>query len=64
MRTSIHEAVVTDDRWDVGRWGVPINQSDQAATLGLFNGALLLGVRLLGVRVSRAESRAIMHLWK
>ena len=44
--------------------GLPINQTDQASTLGLFNGALLLGVRLLGVRVSKSESRAIMHLWK
>ena len=47
-------------QWDVARWGLPINQTDQAATLGLFNGALLLGVRMLGVRVSRDESRAIM----
>ncbi len=46
------------------RWGLPINQADQAATLGLFNGTLLLGVRALGYRVSRDESRAVMHLWK
>ncbi len=44
--------------------GLPINQTDQAATLGLFNGTLLLGVRALGYRVSRDESRAVMHLWK
>lgn len=30
----------------------------------MFNGALLLGVRMLGVRVGPQESRAIMHLWK
>ena len=52
------------DRWDIARWGLPINQSDQAATLGLFNGVFLLGVRALGVRVTVAESRAVMHLWK
>ncbi|MFL6090974.1 MAG: oxygenase MpaB family protein [Aeromicrobium sp.] len=51
-------------KWDVERWGMPINQSDQAATLGLFNGVLLLGSRGLGARVSRADSRAYMHLWK
>jgi hypothetical protein len=51
-------------RWDVAKWGVPINQSDQAATLGLFSGVLLLGSRALGVRITRDESRAVMHLWK
>lgn len=50
--------------WDVERWGLPINQSDQAGTLGLFDAVVLLGVRALGVPVSRAESRAVMHGWK
>lgn len=52
------------DTWDVARWGLPINQADQAGTLGLFDGVVLLGVRALGVPVTRAESRAVMHLWK
>ena len=64
MHALVNHQFETNGRWDVEQWGLPINQSDQAATLGLFNGALLLGVRLLGVRVTRAESRAIMHLWK
>ena len=51
-------------RWDVERWGLPINQTDQAATLGLFDAVVLLGVRTLGVPVSRADSRAVMHLWR
>lgn len=51
-------------RWDAATWGRPINQTDQAATLGLFSGTLLLGVRALGVPVSRADSRAVMHLWR
>ncbi|MER6672721.1 oxygenase MpaB family protein [Streptomyces sp. NPDC000983] len=51
-------------RWDAESWGLPVNRSDLAATLGLFNAVQLLGVRLLGVRVSRADSRALMHLWK
>ncbi|MDP2772630.1 MAG: oxygenase MpaB family protein [Nocardioides sp.] len=53
-----------EPRWDVERWGLPINQSDQAATLGLFDAVVLLGVRTLGVPVSAADSRAVMHLWK
>ncbi|MGA5461699.1 oxygenase MpaB family protein [Mycobacterium sp. NPDC050041] len=64
MHALVNHQFETNGRWDVAHWGLPINQTDQAATLGLFNGALLLGVRLLGVRVSGAESRAIMHLWK
>ncbi len=51
-------------RWDVERWGLPINQADQAATLGLFDAVVLLGARALGVPVSAQESRAVMHLWK
>lgn len=53
-----------EPRWDTERWGLPINQSDQAATLGLFDAVVLLGVRALGVPVSAADSRAVMHLWK
>jgi hypothetical protein len=51
-------------RWDIARWGVPISQSDQAATLGLFSGVLVLGSRALNVRITPDESRAVMHLWK
>ncbi|WP_313404212.1 oxygenase MpaB family protein [Aeromicrobium sp.] len=51
-------------RWDVERWGLPINQADQAGTLGLFDGTVLIGVKALGVPVSRDESLAVMHLWK
>jgi hypothetical protein len=52
------------DEWDTARWGLPINQADQAATLGLFDGTLILGCRALGVRIPPSDSRALMHLWK
>ncbi|EFQ81933.1 hypothetical protein HMPREF0063_12945 [Aeromicrobium marinum DSM 15272] len=51
-------------RWDAARWGRPINQTDQAATLGLFSGVVLVGCRSLGARITRDESLAVMHLWK
>ncbi|MFI8858064.1 oxygenase MpaB family protein [Streptomyces prasinus] len=60
----VNHEVEGGGRWDVARLGLPVNQSDLAATLGLFNAVHLLGVRLLGVRVTRADSRALMHLWK
>lgn len=53
-----------EPQWDSATWGLPINQADQASTLGLFDGVLLLGARALGVPVSRRDSRALMHLWK
>jgi hypothetical protein len=52
------------DRWDTARWGLPVNQADQAATLGLFDGTLILGCRALGVRIPPSDSRALMHLWR
>ncbi|BBY95507.1 hypothetical protein MGALJ_51760 [Mycobacterium gallinarum] len=64
MHALVNHQFETNGRWDIDQWGLPINQTDQAATLGLFNGALLLGIRLLGVRVSKSESAAIMHLWR
>ena len=51
-------------KWDVEQWGMPINQTDQAATLGLLNGVVLIGTRGLGARISKADSRAYMHLWR
>ncbi len=62
MHALVNQRITPD--WDVERWGLPINQSDQAGTLGLFDAVVLLGVRALGVPVSRAESRAVMHGWK
>ena len=53
-----------EDGWEIDRIGLPINQSDQAGTLGLFDGALLVGCRSLGVPVSRADAHAVMHLWR
>jgi hypothetical protein len=50
--------------WDTARWGLPINQADQAATLGLFDATLILGCRALGARIPPSDSRALMHLWK
>lgn len=64
MHALVNQRFETNGRWDSGRWGLPINQSDVAATLGLFNSTALLGARLLGCVVSREDSRAVMHLWK
>ena len=64
MHALVNRRFETNGRWDVGQWGLPVNRSDQAATLGLFSSTGLLGARLLGWVVTPAESRAVMHLWR
>jgi hypothetical protein len=63
MHAFVNDHLERDPTWPWERLGVPINQYDQASTLGVFSTSFLLHARLLGVRVSRADSAAIMHLW-
>lgn len=49
--------------WDSGDRGLPVNQFDQAGTLGLFSITFLLHTRVLGVRYTRREADAVLHLW-
>ncbi|MCR5978876.1 DUF2236 domain-containing protein [Gordonia jinghuaiqii] len=64
MHALVNERYEHNGRWDIEQWGLPINQTDLAATLNLFSGALMMGVRALGVPVGHDDSRALMHLWK
>lgn len=63
MHAFVNDHLAQDPTWDAGWHGVPINQYDQASTLGVFSTSFLLHLRLLGVRVSRADAAAVMHLW-
>ena len=63
MHAFVNHHLERDPTWPWEKLGVPINQYDQASTLGVFSTSFLLHARLLGVRVSRADSRAVMHLW-
>ncbi|QCQ92580.1 oxygenase MpaB family protein [Rhodococcus sp. SGAir0479] len=49
--------------WDSAARGLPVNQFDQAGTLGLFSITFLLHTRVLGVRYTRREADAVLHLW-
>lgn len=60
----IRRAVARRPEWDAERWGVPINQVDMLATYLAFGPVSLLGVRLFGVPVGRADAGAAMHLWR
>ncbi|MDI3387509.1 oxygenase MpaB family protein [Streptomyces sp. B-S-A8] len=53
-----------EPRWDTARWGLPVNQADQAATLGLFDGTVIVGCLGLGVRLTRVQRDDLMHLWR
>ncbi|MGW2181128.1 oxygenase MpaB family protein [Streptomyces sp. NPDC001732] len=53
-----------EPRWDSARWGLPINQADQAATLGLFDATVIAGCLGLGVRLTRRQRDDLMHLWR
>ncbi|WP_433791541.1 oxygenase MpaB family protein [Actinoplanes sp. CA-252034] len=63
MHALLNARLEADPTWDRELRGVPINQYDQASTLGVFSTSFLLHLRLLGVRVSRADAAAVMHLW-
>ncbi|MGW8374720.1 oxygenase MpaB family protein [Streptomyces sp. ODS28] len=51
-------------RWDTARWGLPINQADQAGTLGLFDATVIAGCLGLGVPLTRRQRADLMHLWR
>lgn len=57
-------AATLEPRWDVERWGLPLNQTDLAGTLGLFDGTVVVGCRALGVRITAREAHAYLHLWR
>ncbi|AEV83665.1 hypothetical protein ACWT_2776 [Actinoplanes sp. SE50] len=63
LHALVNARLENDPTWDHAGRGLPINQYDQASTLGVFSTSFLLHLRLLGVRVTRADARAVMHLW-
>ena len=63
MHAFVNYQLERDPTWDWALRGVPINQYDQASTLAVFSTTPLLQARLLGFRVSRRDSRGVMHLW-
>jgi hypothetical protein len=50
--------------WDADMYGLPINQGDMQATNLGFSVVYLLAQRALGVIITRAEGRDVMHLWR
>lgn len=63
MHALVNARLEADPAWAWGERGTPINQYDLASTLGVFSTSFLLHLRLLGVRVAKADGAAVMHLW-
>ncbi len=51
-------------QWDAAWLGLPINQVDMQATYLAFSAVQLLGLRMTGMLISRADADAVMHLWR
>jgi hypothetical protein len=68
IRVRLMHAFVRDrllrSGWDTSRWGMPINQADMAGTVLSFSVTYLMGLRMLGFVVSRAERAALIHFWR
>src|SRR4051794_35610976 len=63
MHAFVNRQLERDPTWDWAFRGVPINQHDQAGTIGSFSTSYLLQARALGIRIPPADAAAIMHLW-
>jgi hypothetical protein len=64
IHAMIRRRVAGLPEWQAEELGLPINQTDMAATWLGFSALLLVGVRAMGVPVTRGEAHAVMHLWK
>lgn len=64
MHAQVRRMLLASPRWRTDLWGAPINQHDMAATTLLFSLVTLMGLRQLGLHVTRDESDDYMHLWR
>lgn len=65
IHAMVRHQLVTDGEWNEAEWGVPINQTYSALTIG--GGFLALPMLVagdLGIQYSAAEREAIAHLWR
>lgn len=64
MHGLLRRSVERRPDWSSRAWGLPINQTDMAATHLAFSVTFLIGSRALGIRISRDDGHAVMHLWR
>ena len=64
MHAQVRRLLLQSGRWDHALWSAPINQHDMLGTIFLFSQVFLDGLRMLGLRISRAEADDFIHLWR
>jgi ER-bound oxygenase mpaB/B'/Rubber oxygenase, catalytic domain len=64
MHAQVRAAMTGRADWDYEAWDHPVNQLQTTGTLLLFSLVMLLGSRLLGLRFSRRDRAAALHLWR
>ena len=64
MHAMVRRSLLRRDDWDTAAWGMPINQTDTAATQLEFSAIFISGLTMLGFRFTPEERDAVMHLWR
>jgi len=64
MHAMVRRSLKRRADWDFDAWGMPINQTDMAATQLEFSAIYLSGLMVLGFRFTPEERDAVMHLWR
>lgn len=49
--------------WDLGKFGLPCNQEEQAYVLLCFSHVFLRGMHRMGVKLGSAQEEAFLHAW-
>lgn len=64
IHAQVRRMILASGRWRPELWGHPVNQHDMGAANLLFSGAVLDGLRKLGVAISEGEAARYMGLWR
>ncbi len=64
MHAVVRRAAASSPRWQTHEWGLPINQTDMLGTNLLFSVVYLTGLRAMGMRFTRNEGDALVHMWR
>lgn len=64
IHAMVRQHVAAQPSWDFADLGQPVNQTDMQATYLGFSTVYLLGMRLVGVPLTRRDKAAVMHLWR
>jgi ER-bound oxygenase mpaB/B'/Rubber oxygenase, catalytic domain len=64
MHALVRHSASKSPKWRTEDWGLPINQTDMLGTNMLFSIVYLTGLRAMGMRFTREEADAIVHMWR